>query len=74
MSVRPMRRGTAQLKQQPSYTQLECLLLAQTVWELGANPSSWSNIAKLLSTHSLISRPKSFFTAQVLPPDFVNCL
>lgn len=64
MSVRPTRRGTAQAKQQSSYTQLESLLLAQTVWELGANSESWSNIAKLLSSHPLISRPKSFFTAQ----------
>ncbi|KAG6868523.1 hypothetical protein C0993_001624 [Termitomyces sp. T159_Od127] len=41
---------------------IESLILAQAVWEHGAN--AWQVVAKVLSNHSLISRPKSFFTAQ----------
>ncbi|KAG5351948.1 hypothetical protein C0989_004445 [Termitomyces sp. Mn162] len=41
---------------------VESLILAQAVWEHGAN--AWQAVAKVLSNHSLISRPKSFFTAQ----------
>ncbi|PPQ98562.1 hypothetical protein CVT24_004053 [Panaeolus cyanescens] len=43
---------------------LESLLLAQAVWELGATSNNWTHIAKLLSKHPLLTRPKSFFTAQ----------
>ncbi|PPQ75133.1 hypothetical protein CVT26_012094 [Gymnopilus dilepis] len=50
-----------------SLTNLESLLLAQAVWELGAGPNSWTPIAKILAKHPLLSRPKSFFTAQVGP-------
>ncbi|KAF8621615.1 hypothetical protein AX15_007635 [Amanita polypyramis BW_CC] len=39
---------------------VEALLLAQAVWELGAD--AWHAVAKLLSRHPLVSRPKSFFT------------
>ena len=39
---------------------VEALLLAQAVWELGAN--AWHDVAGLLSGHPLISRPKNFFT------------
>ncbi|KAG6860375.1 hypothetical protein C0995_011982 [Termitomyces sp. Mi166 len=41
---------------------VESLILAQAVWEHGAN--AWQAVAKVLSNHSLISRPKSFFTSQ----------
>ncbi|KAF9259541.1 hypothetical protein L218DRAFT_990031 [Marasmius fiardii PR-910] len=43
-------------------TNLDALILAQAVYELGGN--SWSDVAKLLSKHPLISHPKSFFTPQ----------
>lgn len=38
---------------------VEALLLAQAVWELGSN--AWPAVAKLLSKHPLIKRPKPFF-------------
>ena len=44
-------------------TNLDRLILAQAVYELGAN--SWSAVAKLLTKHPLLQRPKSFFTPQV---------
>jgi hypothetical protein len=44
---------------------IESLLLAQAVWEHGAAQTSWPAVAKILSKHPLLSRPKSFFTAQV---------
>lgn len=44
---------------------IESLLLAQAVWEHGAGQASWPAVAKILSKHPLLSRPKSFFTAQV---------
>ena len=46
-------------------TTIESLLLAQAVWEHGAAQSSWSEIARILSRHPLLSRPKSFFNPQV---------
>lgn len=46
-------------------TNLDRLILAQAVYELGSN--SWPAVAKLLSKHPLLSRPKSFFTSQVSP-------
>ena len=46
-------------------TAIESLLLAQAVWEHGAAQSSWSEIARILSRHPLLSRPKSFFNPQV---------
>ena len=42
----------------------ERLILAQAVYEYGAKQTTWPEIAKLLSKHPLISRPKNFFTAQ----------
>lgn len=48
-----------------SLSNIERLLLAQVVHEVGAN--AWSNVSKILSKHPLISRPKSFFNAQVSP-------
>lgn len=47
----------------PVLDNLECLILAQAVWELGAD--SWPAVVKVLQKHPLISRPKSFFTPQV---------
>ena len=44
---------------------IESLLLAQAVWKHGAAQSSWSEIARILSQHPLLSRPKSFFNPQV---------
>ncbi|KAG2013619.1 TATA-binding protein associated factor Taf2 [Coprinopsis cinerea AmutBmut pab1-1] len=45
-----------------SFSNLECLLLAQAAYELGAGPESWPSISKILSKHPLLARPKSFFT------------
>ncbi|KAI0068842.1 Bromodomain-containing protein [Artomyces pyxidatus] len=41
---------------------LECLILAQAVYELGCN--AWPGVSKILSEHPLISRPKSTFSPQ----------
>ena len=49
----------------PPLTTIESLLLAQAVWEYGAAQSSWSELARILSHHPLLSRPKSFFNPQV---------
>ena len=61
MSSRASRRPQVQTPLSP----LESLLLAQATWELGAGPNAWQGVAKLLSKHPLLSRPKSFFNAQV---------
>lgn len=45
-----------------SLSNIERLLLAQSVHEVGAN--AWSSVSKILSKHPLISRPKSFFNPQ----------
>ncbi|KAF5363793.1 hypothetical protein D9756_000418 [Leucocoprinus leucothites] len=62
MTTRSGKRATAAETQQPSH--LEALLLAQGAWEMGASPSTWAPIAKILSKHPLVNRPKSFFTPQ----------
>ena len=54
-------------RQPQPLTTIESLLLAQAVWEHGAAQSSWSEIARILSQHPLLSRPKSFFNPQVSP-------
>lgn len=41
-----------------SLTNVECLLLAQAVYEYGAD--AWQQVSKLLSKHPIISRPKTF--------------
>lgn len=46
-----------------SLSNVERLLLAQAVYEFGAN--AWPHVSKLLSKHPLLSRPKAFFNAQV---------
>ncbi|KAG6866481.1 hypothetical protein C0991_003999 [Blastosporella zonata] len=51
---------------------VESLILAQAVWENGAH--AWTAVAKVLSTHSLISRPKSFFTAQASQVMYQNLM
>ncbi|OJA18976.1 hypothetical protein AZE42_00359 [Rhizopogon vesiculosus] len=40
---------------------VECLLLAQAVYEYGSN--AWQQVSKLLSKHPLLSRPKHFFSS-----------
>ncbi|PFH52761.1 hypothetical protein AMATHDRAFT_1808 [Amanita thiersii Skay4041] len=56
-------RASQLLQPEPSLlSNIESLLLVQAVWELGGN--AWNAIAKLLSKHPLLSRPKSFFTPQ----------
>lgn len=52
-------------RQPQPLTTIESLLLAQAVWEHGAAQSSWSEIARILSQHPLLSRPESFFNPQV---------
>lgn len=42
---------------------LEALILAQAVWELGAD--AWPSVAAVLSNHPLLTRPENFFTPQV---------
>lgn len=49
-----------------SLSNIERLLLAQAVHEVGAN--AWSNVSKILAKHPLLTRPKSFFNAQVCSP------
>ncbi|KAG1768168.1 hypothetical protein EDD22DRAFT_967559 [Suillus occidentalis] len=44
-----------------SLTNVECLLLAQAVYEYGAD--AWQQVSKLLSKHPIISRPKTYFSA-----------
>ncbi|KAG5649028.1 hypothetical protein DXG03_000377 [Asterophora parasitica] len=51
---------------------IEALVLAQATWEHGAN--SWPAVAKILSKHPLIKRPKSFFTAQTSHLMYENLL
>ncbi|TFK75869.1 hypothetical protein BDN72DRAFT_831308 [Pluteus cervinus] len=50
------------LNDPPPLTPLESLLLAQAVWELGAD--DWPAVSKVLCKHPLLSRQKSFFTPQ----------
>ncbi|KAF9492812.1 hypothetical protein BDN71DRAFT_1450983 [Pleurotus eryngii] len=51
---------------------IDRLLLAQAVWELGAN--SWPAVAKLLTKHPLLHHPKSFFTAQSCHAMYVSLM
>ena len=73
MSTRSTRRSTANTAE-PDMSVLkniDCLILAQAVWEIGSN--SWPAVAKILSKHPLLFRPKSFFTAQVSPGYSHDC-
>ena len=40
------------------------LIFAQAVYEYGAKPGTWVDIAKLLTGHPLMSKTKGSFTAQ----------
>ncbi|KXN89621.1 Bromodomain-containing protein 8 [Leucoagaricus sp. SymC.cos] len=48
----------------PQLSHIEALLIAQGAWEMGTASSTWPATAKILSKHPLVTRPKSFFTAQ----------
>ncbi|KAF8897571.1 hypothetical protein BD779DRAFT_1667527 [Infundibulicybe gibba] len=63
-TTRSRRRSAAPSDDQfqSGLTTVEHLILAQSVWELGAD--SWPSVAKVLTKHPLTSRPKSYFTAQ----------
>ncbi|KAH8118562.1 hypothetical protein DFH11DRAFT_682785 [Phellopilus nigrolimitatus] len=58
------RSSLAAAEEVASLSTRERLLFAQAVYEFGAKQSAWSEIAKLLHKHPLISRPKNFFTTQ----------
>lgn len=61
---RVTRGSVASAEDFTSLSTRERLIFAQAVYEYGAKQSSWAEIAKLLSKHPLVSRPKAFFTAQ----------
>lgn len=46
-------------------TNTERLLLAQAVYQEGAN--DWSKVSQIISNHPLIGRPKSYFNPSVRP-------
>ena len=46
-------------------TNTERLLLAQAVYQEGAN--DWSKVSQIISNHPLIGRPKSYFNPLVWP-------
>lgn len=50
----------------PSLSTIERLILAQAVYEHGAD--AWQSVSKLLSKHPALARPKSFFSPQVRLP------
>jgi len=50
-------------------TNTERLLLAQAVYQEGAN--DWSKVSQIISNHPLIGRPKSYFNPSVRP-DFLG--
>lgn len=64
-------RGSAAVAEDiSSLSTSERLLFSQGVYQLGTN--AWGELAKLLSRHPLMSRPKNYFTAQVsLLPDYL---
>jgi bromodomain-containing protein 8 len=62
MTTRSTKRTANEVSQ---LSHIEALLVAQGVWEMGINSSTWSAIAKILAKHPLVTRPKSFFSAQV---------
>jgi bromodomain-containing protein 8 len=63
-STRSSRGGVANLEVVSHLSARERLLVAQAVYEYGAN--AWHDISKVLSKHPLINRPKGFFSPQVL--------
>lgn len=46
-----------------SLSTIECLILAQAVYEHGAD--TWQSVSTVLSKHPALDRPKSFFSPQV---------
>ncbi|KAI9574452.1 hypothetical protein HD554DRAFT_2047150 [Boletus coccyginus] len=46
----------------PPLSTIECLLLAQAVYEHGAD--AWQSVSKALSNHPALARPQSFFSPQ----------
>ncbi|KAG7449167.1 uncharacterized protein BT62DRAFT_1073683 [Guyanagaster necrorhizus] len=55
------RRSHAASVDMSRLSKLDRLIMAQAVWEIGAE---WTAIAKILSKHPLLAHPKSFFTPQ----------
>lgn len=62
-STRSTRSGVTSLEVVSHLSTRERLLVAQAVYEYGAN--AWLDISRVLSKHPLISRPKGFFSPQV---------
>jgi len=62
-STRSTRNTVANLEIVSHLTARERLLVAQAVYEYGAN--AWPDISRVLSKHPLITRPKGFFSPQV---------
>lgn len=50
----------------PSLSTIECLILAQAVYEHGAD--AWQSVSNVLSEHPALARPKTFFLPQVRFP------
>lgn len=50
----------------PSLSTIECLILAQAVYEHGAD--AWQSVSKVLSKHPALASPKSLFSPQVSLP------
>lgn len=65
-STRSSRNAIASVEIISHLSARERLLVAQAVYEYGAN--AWPDISKVLSKHPLISRPKGFFSPQVHLP------
>lgn len=61
---RVTRGSLAAAEDMASLSSRDRLIFSQAVYELGARQQAWAEIAKLMSKHPLISRPKNFFTAQ----------
>jgi bromodomain-containing protein 8 len=62
-STRSSRSAVATLEVVSHLSARERLLVAQAVYEYGAN--AWPDISRVLSKHPLITRPKGFFSPQV---------
>lgn len=69
--VRTRRAASQPEADASSLNNLERLILAQAVHELGTEPSQWPKIGELLGQHPMVQKPKNFFTAQVSPVS--NC-
>ncbi|KII95162.1 hypothetical protein PLICRDRAFT_33994 [Plicaturopsis crispa FD-325 SS-3] len=67
-----MPSTTSQVSKQPDLSPLESLLVAQAVHEYGAN--SWTAVSNILKKHPMLSRPKSFFSAQACQAIYKNLM